>query len=181
MRKRQPKREMTLMTLLANEASKDSRELLKRHKRPDAKSYTDLEVKLAELYTATPDKFTLEKEMAAIHPHKNWLVKTLELDKPKEIEVQKKTMEVESVKPNVACCGNPYCPVHGCMGMGAYSNFNQTAKFDINSPDYKPNQSDTPKFNPESEFDKAKSGHIALVGIIAIFGMTLFVLTQYKK
>ena len=66
------------MTLLAYESTADARRLLKKYGYPDAKSYGDLEVKLAELYYAVPDKLSLEKEFAEIHPHKNWVLKNAE-------------------------------------------------------------------------------------------------------
>jgi hypothetical protein len=73
------KKEVTLMTLLANEATSDSRKLLNEYKQADATSEADLEQKLANLYFATDDKIQLEKKLANIHPHKNWLVRTLDL------------------------------------------------------------------------------------------------------
>lgn len=76
--RRSDRRDITLMTILANEATADSRKLLKKYNRPDAKNHTDLEQKLAELYFNTPDKVQLEKEMAAIHPHRKWLQKYIE-------------------------------------------------------------------------------------------------------
>jgi hypothetical protein len=70
--------DITLMTLLANEATDGSRKLLKKYGELDAKNYKDLEVKLAELYFKTTDKVTLEKELAALHPHKKWILKNTE-------------------------------------------------------------------------------------------------------
>lgn len=68
------------MTLLANEAAKESSGILAKYGKPKAKNHADLEVKLAELYFEQPDKKQLEKELAEIHPHKKWLVRTLELE-----------------------------------------------------------------------------------------------------
>lgn len=70
--------DITLMTLLANEATDGSRKLLKKYGEPDAKNHKDLEVKLAELYFKTPDKVKLEKELAELHPHKKWILKNTE-------------------------------------------------------------------------------------------------------
>lgn len=70
--------DITLMTLLANEATDGSRKLLKKYGEPDAKNYKDLEIKLAELYFKTQDKVQLEKELADIHPHKKWILKNTE-------------------------------------------------------------------------------------------------------
>ena len=70
--------DITLMTLLANEATDGSRKLLKKYGESDATNYKDLEVKLAELYFKTPDKVKLEKELAELHPHKKWILKNTE-------------------------------------------------------------------------------------------------------
>jgi len=75
MKNKQQKADITIMTLLAHEATSDARKLLKSYGVPDAKSYTDLEVKLSELYVKTPDKVALEKKLADIHPHKKFLMK----------------------------------------------------------------------------------------------------------
>lgn len=72
------KMDITLMTILANEATGPARKILKKYKQPDAKNYQDLEVKLAELYFKTDDKIALEKELAEIHPHRKWLMKYIE-------------------------------------------------------------------------------------------------------
>jgi len=99
------KREVTLMTLLANEATSDSRKLLKEYNQADAKSEADLEQKLANLYFGENDKIEIEKKLANIHPHKNWLVKTLDLtkkDQPKigtgSLIIDEKLNDVKSVE-----------------------------------------------------------------------------------
>ena len=75
-----PNRDVTLMTLLAYDATADSRRLLKKYGQEDAKNHADLEYKLAKLYSAADNKIALEKEMAEIHPHKKWLMRTLKLE-----------------------------------------------------------------------------------------------------
>jgi hypothetical protein len=97
------KREITLMTILANEATADSRKLLKAYGKPDAKNHIDLEQKLAELYFNSTDKVQIEKEMAAIHPHKKWLEKYI---KPEEKVVETK---VEETTSNADGCSCDYC------------------------------------------------------------------------
>lgn len=72
------KADITLMTLLAYEATDGSRKILKEYGEKDARNHKDLEVKLAELYFKTPDKKTLEKKLADIHPHKKWILKNVE-------------------------------------------------------------------------------------------------------
>lgn len=96
--------EITLMTVLANEATGPSRKLLKQYGQPDAKNYQDLEVKLAQLYFNTKDKVELEKQLAAIHPHKNWILKNVQ----PVIEEISKQEQVEEVKSNAI--GDNICP-----------------------------------------------------------------------
>lgn len=77
-RKNDNRTDITLMTLLANEATDGSRKILKEYGESDAKDFKDLEVKLAELYFKTTDKVELEKKLSNIHPHKKWLMKYIE-------------------------------------------------------------------------------------------------------
>lgn len=98
--------EITLMTVLANEATGPSRKILKEYGQPDAKDYKDLEVKLAELYFNTQDKVALEKKLAEIHPHKKWILKNV---KPAIEETSKQDL-VEEVKSNaIGDCNCPQC------------------------------------------------------------------------
>lgn len=85
------KPDITLMTILAYESTDASKQLLEKYDRPKAKDYKDLELKLAELYFDTTDKKSLEQEMAEIHPHKNWMFKTL----PQEPIIVEKEVIVE--------------------------------------------------------------------------------------
>lgn len=83
-----PKKDITLMTLIACEATGPARRILKKHGVSDAKNYDDLEVKLAQLYFhPETDKIALEKELAEIHPHRNWLMKYAE-PQVKEVMVE---------------------------------------------------------------------------------------------
>ena len=96
--------EITLMTVLANEATAPSRKLLKEYGMQDAKNYQDLEIKLAELYFNTKDKVALEKKLATIHPHKNWILKNVQ----PVIEEKSNQEQVEEVKSNAV--GDFMCP-----------------------------------------------------------------------
>lgn len=111
-KRKQPKKDITLMTLLAYEATADARRLLKKHNVSDAKSYGDLEIKLCELYYATPDenKKELEKELAEIHPHKKWILRNLShgcqcekcQNKKEEKEINPPTIsQIDSLNSNV--------------------------------------------------------------------------------
>jgi len=100
------KKEITLLTLLANEATSDSRKLLKKYNKSDALNHQDLENKLAELYFQTTDKLELEKEMAKIHPHRDWLLKyeSVKIDETKKepiIEEKKEEIKIEQPTPDV--------------------------------------------------------------------------------
>ena len=79
--------EITLMTVLANEATGSSRKILKEYGMPDAKNYQDLEIKLAELYFNTKDKVALERKLAEIHPHKEFMKKYLLPTPPPKAEL----------------------------------------------------------------------------------------------
>jgi hypothetical protein len=95
-KQRQPKKkEITLMTVLAYESTSDAQKLLKKYGREPAKGYTDLEVKLANLYFNTPDKVQLEKELAEIHPHKKWLLDNI----TPLVTIEKQEISIEA-KPN---------------------------------------------------------------------------------
>lgn len=95
--------DITLMTLLANEATDGSRKILKKYGQADAKNHKDLELKLAELYFKTPDKVKLEKELAEIHPHKKWILKN------SEPEVKITETIVEEKKSNLDDNDCPIC------------------------------------------------------------------------
>lgn len=98
--------EITLMTVLANEATGPSRQLLKKYGQPDAKNYQDLEIKLAQLYFNTKDKVELEKQLAAIHPHKNWILKNV---KPVIEEISKQEQVEENKSNAIGDCMCPQC------------------------------------------------------------------------
>lgn len=87
------KKDISLLTLLANESTADSRKLLKKYGKEDSTDYEDLEKKLADLYFSSTDKIQLEKEMAQIHPHKKWLLK---YETPK-VEIKKEEPKVNIV------------------------------------------------------------------------------------
>jgi hypothetical protein len=104
-KQRRTQKKDSLLTILATEATSDSRKLLKKYNLPDAKNYNDLEQKLADLYTYTADKVQLEKEMAAIHPHRKWLEKYIE---PKVEVVETKVEEATSNADGYGCgCCEP--------------------------------------------------------------------------
>lgn len=98
------------MTILAYESTNESRKLLNKYGKPDAKNIPDLEKKLADLYFATEDKVQLEKDMAEIHPHKNWLLKTIKpIEEKSEVVEEVKAPVIDGTK-ECACC--PSCSMN---------------------------------------------------------------------
>lgn len=158
------------MTLLANEATADARKLLKKYNKPDAKNCADLEVKLAQLYFDTPDKLAIEKDLAEIHPHKNWLLRrtTEEIIKPE--------MVVETKASADGDCGNPNCLVHG--KCGGSSNADGTA----NNPYYlSDEQARVIKLqNEQFSQQNPMMYSIPLIGIIAVAGIVFYALSSNK-
>lgn len=114
-----------LLSLLSVEATKESRDLLKKHGKPDAKNYKDLESKLAELFQSCEDKKAFEKELCEIHPHKQFILRYVEkpVEKPTKIEAPNgvlmtpdniKEILREYISSNSEnsfsnCAGNPNC------------------------------------------------------------------------
>lgn len=97
------KADITIMTLLAHEATGDARRLLKSYGYPDAKNYTDLEVKLSELYVKTPDKVALEKRLAEIHPHKKFILKYAQPQKSPNVVDSNSEVEISSNMTDDTC------------------------------------------------------------------------------
>ena len=142
------------MTLLASEATADSRKLLKKHNIEDAKNYSDLEDKLAKLYLNTDDKIALEKELAEIHPHKKWLVKYI-MPTPKEnIEVEvKEVMASAEGKENKFECPFAKQRHSNCIGFdGSLSNQQQ----------------------------QTQKSYIELIGLVAVVGIVFYAIKNTK-
>jgi hypothetical protein len=139
-RKANDRTDITLMTLLANEATGHSRKILKKYKQPDAKNHKDLEVKLAELYFKADDKIALEKELAEIHPHRKWLMKYIE-----PTIVEKEVVKEITIPAEIKSNADGNCP--NC-------STNKTSSFD----------GATPSFNSVMGI----MGIIAVVGIVSL-------------
>jgi len=145
------RQDITLMTLLANESVAESRNLLKKYGKGDAKDHKDLEVKLAELYFATPDKVQLEKELASIHPHKNWILKYYPQVKE---EIKKEPIKEEAlpIKENKSNADGD-C---GC-----------TSNFDASS-------------TPNTQRIITPLDYIAIIGLVGVIGLTFYVISKQK-
>tara|TARA_R110001592_G_scaffold273865_2_gene540854 strand:+ start:1547 stop:2077 length:531 start_codon:yes stop_codon:yes gene_type:complete len=169
---RQRKQEITLMTLLANESSKESAGILAKYKIPKAKDHGDLEVKLAKLYFhPKTDKLQIEKELAEIHPHKKWIVKALKLKSTEDIdklekellESAKKSQE-EIDKSKEAKCVDDNCEIHGSNSKT--SNFSGNENTQVSGSEKKLTNS---------------MEVIGLVGIVGLLGITLILVSKNLK
>jgi hypothetical protein len=147
------RQDITLMTLLANESTSDSRKLLKKYGLKDADNHKDLEVKLAELYFANPDKIQIEKELASIHPHKDWILKYY----PQNIEVVKEEPMVQETLTKIE---NNSQADGGC-GCGGSSSF-----------DAMPTQNIQKSLTPID--------YVAILGVIGIIGLSFYVISRQK-
>jgi hypothetical protein len=145
------RQDITLMTLLANESVAESRNLLKKYGKEDAKDHKDLEVKLAELYFATPDKVQLEKELASIHPHKNWILKYYPQVK-EEIKQEPIKEEALPIKENKSNADGD-C---GC-----------TSNFDASSM-------------PNTQRIITPLDYVAIIGLVGVIGLTFYVISKQK-
>jgi hypothetical protein len=144
------KPDITLMTILAYESTDASKQLLEKYNRPKAKDYKDLELKLAELYFDTTDKKTLEQEMAEIHPHKNWMFKTLPQE-PKIIEVEKEVIVEVPVIDTKSNFNDNDCP----QDMSSFNGSKQSP-LDTIQP------------------------YLGIMGVFATIGLTFYFLSKNK-
>ena len=94
------KKDITLMGVLANGSTADARRLLKKYNEPDAVNHEDLEYKLTKIYKNADDKKVLEKELAEIHPHKEFILKNLSIpEAPMQMDPVDMKIEEEYKKP----------------------------------------------------------------------------------
>lgn len=88
------KQRVTLLGVIANGSTSDARKLLKNYDEPDATNHQDLEYKLTKLYAKTPDKIEIEKKLAEIHPHKDFILKYCSKPTPTPEQGIEKTKEM---------------------------------------------------------------------------------------
>lgn len=157
------KQEITLMTILANEAANESRHILKKYKKPNAANHADLEVKLAELYFEQPDKIQIEKDLAEIHPHKKWLVKSLNLVPKDEINCEK-CEEAEKNKTET----NSSDKIEEAVkeSIAKFSDFNGSKEV--------PQQ----PIIAESKNNYSSTEIIGMVGALGIIGLTFIIVSK---
>ena len=152
------RQDISLMTLLANEATSDSRKILKKYDRPDAKHCTDLEVKLAELYFGQSDKKQLEKELSDIHPHKEWIMKNQKTDPI----IEEKEIEVIAEQPAIP---TNFCPSCQAAKMSNFMSLDGPA---------------TSTSVPEHSHPISMLDYIGIMGMMATIGLTFYVITKNK-
>lgn len=154
MSEKKPKQDISLMTLLANEATKPARKLLKAYNKPDATDYEDLETKLAELYYSVPDKVQIEREFAAIHPHKEWILKNTSESYVKEVTPLQPDIDAQlnQAQKELITISSPSSETSSFTGQGT------------------PNQTPTPF---------KVSDYMGLLAIAGLIGITFYTLKRH--
>lgn len=107
------KKDVTLMGVLANGSTAQCRKVLAKYGEPDAINHEDLEYKMAQLYRKCDDKIALEKELAEIHPHKDFILNNLSkkdetMPEPDPVVIEKSNGVIveEADKPTMSnACG----------------------------------------------------------------------------
>ena len=126
------KQRVSLLGVIANGSTGDARRLLKKYNEPDAVNHKDLAMKLSKLYAKTDDKIQLEKEIAEIHPHKEFILHNLAPIIPPEPEIMVQDVEEKTKQmASTGCpCGNPNCRntqffnACGCSSFSGSHNMN---------------------------------------------------------
>lgn len=156
------------MTLLAVESTSGANSLLKSYGVEPAKSYKDLEYKLADLYfNKGQDKATLEKQLFALHPHKDWIVRISESEKP----------QVPVINPNKSNAdGEQECSACKCQKCqsSSFSNFdyqNATAQ------EKAQNSIDNAAFVQQHPYISA----VPIIGLVGIFSVLIYALAKTNK
>ena len=160
------KREITLMTVLANEATNKSQAILQKYNQSKAQSYQELEMKLAELYFKPKmDKVLLEKELAEIHPHKEWMIRTLELGTKPDLEkYELKTVKNSPGKKITTECIDEKCEDDNCAIHGSEKTSSFTGSQQSNSQSLRSNIE-----------------IIGLVGVVGLLGLTFIIVSKNLK
>lgn len=167
------KKRITLLGVIANGSTSDARKLLKKYDQPDAKNHVDLEYKLTKLYYDAPDKLGIEKELAEIHPHKEFILK---YNKPEPLPEETILDEKFSTSQATGC----RCNQIGCvdcedrLGSNKKSNACGCSSFEGNS-----NATGQPSTTEPSAKEMGMGAGILIVGMLGI--ITIFALTIRKQ
>lgn len=177
MREIRPKRDrkkarVTLLGVISNGSTSEARKLLQKNNIPDATNYDDLEFKLTKLYRSTEDKKALEKDLANIHPHKDFILKYCPI--PEKTELVSENVQEESKLPvnsmSNCSCGNPYCSSNyggTCGALETKSNACGCSGADGSSTGSENMNSD------KSLIISASMIGLFTIGIISIFALTI--------
>ena len=161
------KKRITLLGVIANGSTSEARKLLKKYDEQDAVNHEDLEFKLTKLYSKAPDKIELEKELANIHPHKEFIMKynspkTELTEIPADVIAKTKSMAInpEQYSTSNMCgsCGSSFGGISNACGC---SVSNATGTTSTNKT--------------ESQSSSLNSGILVMgmLGIITIFALTI--------
>lgn len=160
------RQDISIMTLLANEATDDARKLLAKFGNTSATGYKDLEEKLGEVYFKTPNKVEMEREMVNIHPHKKWMLKYIapkekikEVTKGKESDIDIEPMGLVSNADGSCDC--PSCIEERSSACGCESSFDAT--------------------HPTTTQPKKNHTPIIITSIVAVSAITIFGIYMYYK
>jgi hypothetical protein len=125
---------ISITELIALNSTGNARKMLKKYGKEDATGPEDLMIKITELYRDAPDKKEIEKQIAEMHPHKDFILKYCVAEpkapKPEEIKVEPviptKNMTVihdgYSNCDGGACqCKNKFSNACGCSQFSGFS------------------------------------------------------------
>ncbi len=123
------RKDIDLLMLLSNEAVPECQKILSKHGKKPATDASDMYNKLKAIYFS-PDanKLELDKNFAEIHPHKKWLIRTLDLVDKSSIPKIQETIKVEEkpVSKDISSSANGVvnsrCNCPNCTNQ--YSNAN---------------------------------------------------------
>lgn len=150
----------SLLLILATTCPEDCKAMLKKYngEQPKTNNPKELEMKLGRMYAMSSQKLDIEKDLANIHPHKNFILKNqpvrqVEKEIPSIVadgEVKKDSIVIEEPKASDVC--NCKC------AQNRYSNADG-------------NESASMMQRPDNQTIMM----LSIVGIVAIFGMVLYV------
>lgn len=177
---KQEKEYKTLLSAIANGSTDSARDLLIKHTGTDALNPKDLEEKLSLAYKNSNYKIDFEKDLAEIHPHKDFILKynnPIEIIKPiseshdglEKIISEGKVLTTDDVRTESynadgthPPCGNP-----SCKKCSRYFNYNG-------------NEQNT-NYKNEQQSIIQNNNSLMVVGIISIVGIVSLGMFSYMK
>ena len=169
----------TLLSVLTQGSTDGARNILKKYSGQDAKNLDELEMKLANMYSNSARKIDIEKDFADIHPHKEFILK---YNQPKPIVVEKIVEAPKEIKKEVVLstsnfdghppCGNPNCP-----HCNKFFNCEGNPTCSCNKTSSACGCGGSSSFDGETNIMKMPNTQlmiVGVVGVVAIFGMFLY-------